>query len=59
MTIYGQSGSAEYLHLELYASELRLRGNSSIVQPHVQDGNILCWNGEVDLFYMVCEWDFE
>ncbi|KIJ21561.1 hypothetical protein PAXINDRAFT_165027 [Paxillus involutus ATCC 200175] len=33
--------------LELYASELRLRGDTPIVQPHVQGGDVLCWNGEV------------
>ncbi|KAF8973774.1 asparagine synthase-domain-containing protein [Flammula alnicola] len=30
-----------------YASELRLRGDSPIVQPHVRNGNVLCWNGEI------------
>lgn len=30
------------------ASELRLRGDSPVSQPHKDDeGNILCWNGEV------------
>ena len=33
--------------LELYASELRLRGNVPIVQPHIGGGDVLCWNGEV------------
>lgn len=33
--------------VDFYASELRLRGDSPIFQPHVQRGNILCWNGEV------------
>ncbi|KAF9229524.1 hypothetical protein BS17DRAFT_26002 [Gyrodon lividus] len=33
--------------LELYASELRLRGDAPIVQPHAQGGDVLCWNGEV------------
>ncbi|EGO25517.1 hypothetical protein SERLADRAFT_368911 [Serpula lacrymans var. lacrymans S7.9] len=31
----------------MFASELRLRGQVPIVQPHQADGNILCWNGEV------------
>ncbi|KAG2077080.1 hypothetical protein BDR04DRAFT_1089385 [Suillus decipiens] len=37
------------LDLEFFASELRLRGDSPIVQPHLhqQDGDIFCWNGEV------------
>lgn len=34
--------------LSFNASELRLRGDSPISQPHKDDqGNILCWNGEV------------
>ncbi|KAJ3569276.1 hypothetical protein NP233_g5157 [Leucocoprinus birnbaumii] len=33
--------------LECFASELQLRGNTAVTQPHVQDGTILCWNGEV------------
>ncbi|KAH0838478.1 asparagine synthase-domain-containing protein [Lanmaoa asiatica] len=33
--------------LEFYASELRLRGNAPIVQPHMEGGDVLCWNGEV------------
>ncbi|KIK04283.1 hypothetical protein K443DRAFT_93427 [Laccaria amethystina LaAM-08-1] len=33
--------------VDFYASELRLRGESPIFQPHVQRGNILCWNGEI------------
>ncbi|KAJ7630687.1 asparagine synthase-domain-containing protein [Roridomyces roridus] len=34
--------------LDLFASELRLRGSHPVVQPH-QDNekNILCWNGEI------------
>jgi len=57
-SIEKQSGplySDVHLHLELHASELRLRGNSPVVQPHMKDGNILCWNGEVIyLFHIVC-----
>ncbi|KAG5639367.1 hypothetical protein H0H81_003511 [Sphagnurus paluster] len=33
--------------LEFYASELRLRGDRIIVQPHEKDGDVLCWNGEI------------
>ncbi|EPT04161.1 hypothetical protein FOMPIDRAFT_1027956 [Fomitopsis schrenkii] len=34
--------------LSFNASELRLRGDSSVSQPHRDDqGNILCWNGEI------------
>ncbi|TFK30642.1 hypothetical protein FA15DRAFT_19968 [Coprinopsis marcescibilis] len=32
---------------EFYASELRLRGNAAIQQPHQRSGSILCWNGEI------------
>ncbi|KAJ2928771.1 hypothetical protein H1R20_g8336, partial [Candolleomyces eurysporus] len=39
-------GSVE-LVAEFYGSELRLRGDSPIQQPHQKDGNILCWNGEI------------
>ncbi|KAJ7071278.1 asparagine synthase-domain-containing protein [Mycena amicta] len=33
--------------LDFFASELRLRGSAPVVQPHEQDGHVLCWNGEV------------
>ncbi|KAF5337217.1 hypothetical protein D9611_003371 [Ephemerocybe angulata] len=32
---------------EFYGSELRLRGEAAIQQPHELNGNILCWNGEI------------
>ncbi|KAF8219244.1 hypothetical protein L208DRAFT_1427107 [Tricholoma matsutake] len=35
------------LILEFFASQLRLRGHASIVQPHEKEGNVLCWNGEI------------
>ncbi|KAF5382945.1 hypothetical protein D9757_006339 [Collybiopsis confluens] len=41
------SFSLAQLELELFSSELRLRGTHPVVQPHERDGNILCWNGEV------------
>lgn len=35
-------------YLSFNASELRLRGDSPVSQPHRDDqGNIFCWNGEV------------
>ena len=38
------------LDLEFFASELRLRGDQPIVQPHVSpERDVLCWNGEVCL----------
>ncbi len=38
----------QHLLVDFYASELRLRGDAEVVQPHVKDQNILCWNGEVN-----------
>jgi hypothetical protein len=29
------------------ASELRLRGKALVQQPHLRNGSVLCWNGEV------------
>jgi hypothetical protein len=39
-------GDACGLDVEFFASELRLRGDAPIVQPHQQDGDVFCWNGE-------------
>lgn len=40
--------SRSCLNLTFYGSELRLRGDAYVSQPHRDDeGNILCWNGEV------------
>ncbi|KAI0706076.1 asparagine synthase-domain-containing protein [Cytidiella melzeri] len=37
-----------HLHLSFYGSELRLRGYQHVSQPHRdEDGNVLCWNGEI------------
>ena len=42
------SGGGVTVHLDFFVSELRLRGNAPVVQPHVHgNGNVLCWNGEV------------
>lgn len=30
--------------IELFGAELRLRGKRPVVQPHVLDGDVLCWN---------------
>lgn len=35
------------ISISFVASELRLRGESFITQPHLKAGNILCWNGEI------------
>ncbi|KAH9947984.1 asparagine synthase-domain-containing protein [Amylocystis lapponica] len=36
------------LSLDFFASELRLRGDAFIAQPHRDpNGNVLCWNGEI------------
>jgi hypothetical protein len=40
-------GPASGIALEFFASELRLRGDAPVIQPHEGDGDILCWNGEV------------
>ncbi|KAF8898510.1 asparagine synthase-domain-containing protein [Infundibulicybe gibba] len=37
----------ENLVLDFFVSELQLRGGDRVVQPHEQDGDILCWNGEI------------
>jgi asparagine synthetase B (glutamine-hydrolysing) len=44
------------LSVEFFASELRLRGHASTVQPHQYGGNVLCWNGEV-IFYPPIQWN--
>ncbi|KAF7339870.1 Asparagine synthetase domain-containing protein 1 [Mycena venus] len=44
-SVTGSDGAA--VVLDLFASELRLRGRDPVVQPHEQDGNIFCWNGEI------------
>ncbi|KAJ6627189.1 asparagine synthase-domain-containing protein [Mycena sp. CBHHK59/15] len=41
------AGYNRVIILDLFASELRLRGRDPVVQPHEQDGNIFCWNGEI------------
>ncbi|GLB36358.1 putative asparagine synthase [Lyophyllum shimeji] len=38
---------SSHLVLEFYASELRLRGEGAVVQPHEKDDDVLCWNGEI------------
>ena len=41
------------IKMTFFASELRLRGDAYIAQPHRDEqGNILCWNGEVNI--LVC-----
>jgi hypothetical protein len=40
--------SGRRLNVDMYASELQLRGDAPVVQPQVsEDGDVLCWNGEV------------
>ncbi|GAW09325.1 asparagine synthetase domain-containing protein 1 [Lentinula edodes] len=40
--------SCSQLNLEFFSSELRLRGNNPVVQPHKSEsGSLLCWNGEI------------
>ena len=45
-----KSGDGTNLEVRFFASELRLRGDQPIVQPHVESGDVLCWNGEVCCF---------
>lgn len=41
------------IKLTFFGSELRLRGDESIIQPHRDlDGNVMCWNGEVCLKFL-------
>ena len=42
---------SRHVSITFYASELRLRGSSFIVQPHLKNDNVLCWNGEVQGLY--------
>ncbi|KAK0208534.1 asparagine synthase-domain-containing protein [Desarmillaria ectypa] len=42
-----RTSDASMLHLEFFASELCLRGSHPVVQPHIRNGDILCWNGEI------------
>ena len=39
------------LVVRFFGSELRLRGNKPVVQPHRDEvsGDVFCWNGEVSL----------
>jgi hypothetical protein len=37
------------LVLDFFASELRLRGDAPVIQPHEKQGDVLCWNGEVSM----------
>ena len=42
------STSIKDVEFDFFASELRLRGDEPVAQPHHDvAGNILCWNGEV------------
>ncbi|KAI0307607.1 asparagine synthase-domain-containing protein [Multifurca ochricompacta] len=43
-----ESDNGITIHLDFFASELRLRGDAPVVQPHVHEGgDALCWNGEI------------
>ncbi|KAK0505900.1 asparagine synthase-domain-containing protein [Armillaria luteobubalina] len=43
------TSDASTINLDFFASELCLRGSRPVVQPHIRNGDILCWNGEVHL----------
>lgn len=51
-TFSNNADAESKLSITFYASELRLRGTSFIVQPHLENGNVLCWNGEVQRLYV-------
>jgi hypothetical protein len=41
------------IHLDFFASELCLRGDAPVAQPHVsENGDVLCWNGEVCITHL-------
>ncbi|KAH8835386.1 asparagine synthase-domain-containing protein [Flagelloscypha sp. PMI_526] len=42
-----QTETGSCIILNAFASELQLRGMQNVIQPHEQDGNVLCWNGEI------------
>ncbi|KAI9445415.1 asparagine synthase-domain-containing protein [Lactarius indigo] len=43
-----KSNQEATVYLDFFASELRLRGNAPVAQPHTHEsGNVLCWNGEI------------
>ncbi|KAF8746256.1 hypothetical protein AX14_000054 [Amanita brunnescens Koide BX004] len=44
LTPYSFPGLSTFLFV---ASELRLRGKTLVQQPHLKNGSVLCWNGEV------------
>ncbi|KAJ7783520.1 asparagine synthase-domain-containing protein [Mycena maculata] len=46
VSVTGSDGLHTFV-LDLFASELQLRGSQHIVQPHERDNNIFCWNGEI------------
>ncbi|KZP32325.1 hypothetical protein FIBSPDRAFT_1020784 [Athelia psychrophila] len=45
--LHVSSETARGICLDLFASELRLRGEFPVVQPHQIGSNLFCWNGEV------------
>ncbi|KAJ7225769.1 asparagine synthase-domain-containing protein [Mycena pura] len=47
VSLTGSNGSNHAVLLDLFASELRLRGSDPVVQPHEQSGDVFCWNGEI------------
>ncbi|PFH54671.1 hypothetical protein AMATHDRAFT_134515 [Amanita thiersii Skay4041] len=46
LTCSSNGGPLSY-SIHFFASELRLRGNTPVEQPHFKHGNVLCWNGEI------------
>ena len=46
-TVMLPSSGEPQLQLRLFASELWLRGETPVTQPHIEGDDVLCWNGEV------------
>ncbi|KAI0271497.1 asparagine synthase-domain-containing protein [Gloeopeniophorella convolvens] len=43
-----EGATSSSVHLDFFSSELLLRGDAPVVQPHVHpNGDVLCWNGEI------------
>ena len=50
--VFTPKDAAYSVEIRMFASELQLRGSSKVVQPHVWDDDVLCWNGEVG-YYLI------
>ncbi|KAF9015369.1 asparagine synthase-domain-containing protein [Cyathus striatus] len=46
ISIMNKDGSSG-VRIHFFASELQLRGEAPVIQPHRREGKVLCWNGEI------------